>query len=123
MKKLYISCPMKGRTKENIAKSMYKLHKIAEIVFEQELEVIDTYIEDALDKTDAKNPAIHCLGESITKMAEADYFVGLGGCEGAFRGCAVESHAASAYHIERLMLPLWVVAPDAKEQILTETCA
>lgn len=40
MKKLFISCPMKGRTEENIRKSMEKMHKIAEAVFEQELEVI-----------------------------------------------------------------------------------
>ena len=46
MKKLFISCPMKGRTEENIRKSMEKMHKIAEIIFDQELEVIPTYIED-----------------------------------------------------------------------------
>ena len=46
MKKLFISCPMKGRTEENIRKSMEKMHKIAEIIFDQELEVIPTYIND-----------------------------------------------------------------------------
>ena len=40
MKKLFISCPMKGRTEENIRKSMEKMHKIAEEIFEQELQEI-----------------------------------------------------------------------------------
>lgn len=31
MKKLFISVPMKGRTEENIRKSIEKMHKIAEI--------------------------------------------------------------------------------------------
>lgn len=44
MKKLFISCPMKGRTEENISKSMDQMHKIAEIIFDQELEAIPTYI-------------------------------------------------------------------------------
>lgn len=35
MKKLFISCPMKGRTEENIRKTMDKMHKIAEAMFEQ----------------------------------------------------------------------------------------
>lgn len=43
MKKLFISCPMKGRTEENIKKSMDKMHKLAEIMFEQELEVIPQF--------------------------------------------------------------------------------
>ena len=46
MKKLFISCPMKGRTEENIRKSMEKMHKAAEAVFEEEFEVIPSYIED-----------------------------------------------------------------------------
>lgn len=34
LKKLFISCPMHGRTKEAIEKSMDKMHKIAEIYFD-----------------------------------------------------------------------------------------
>ena len=31
MKKLFISCPMKGRTEENIKNTMNRLHKLAEV--------------------------------------------------------------------------------------------
>ena len=40
MKKLFISVPMKGRTEENIRKSLEKMHKLAEIVFDEKLEVL-----------------------------------------------------------------------------------
>ena len=45
MKKLFISCPMKGRTNENIEISIEKMHKMAEIIFDQPLEVIDSFLK------------------------------------------------------------------------------
>lgn len=63
MKKLFISCPMKGRTEESIKRSMEKMHKLAEIIFDQELEVIPTYIED--NPPENTNQAIWYLGKSI----------------------------------------------------------
>lgn len=46
MKKLFISCPMKNRSEENIRMTFDRLHKIAEAVYGESLEVIPTYIED-----------------------------------------------------------------------------
>lgn len=96
MKKLFISCPMKGRTEENIRKSMKRMHKIAEIIFDQELEVIPTYIED--NPPDNNNQAIWYLGESIKKLAEADFFIGIEYTD-MFRGCSVERDVARQYGI------------------------
>lgn len=75
MKKLFISCPMKGRTEENIRKSMEKMHKLAEIIFDQKLEVIPTYIED--NPPESSNQGIWYLGKSIELLADADYFIGV----------------------------------------------
>lgn len=47
MKKLFISCPMKGRTEKAIKNSMNRLHSLAEIVIGEKLEAIDSYIENA----------------------------------------------------------------------------
>ena len=96
-KKLFISCPMRGRTEEAIRHDMDRMHKLAEIVFDQELEVIPTYIEDD-DIPETGNKAIWCLGESIKKMSEADYFIGVRWGEGA-RGCRVENEVTAAYNI------------------------
>lgn len=95
-KKLYISCPMAGRSEEAIRHDMDRMHKMAEIVFDQELEVIPTYVKH--DPPETGNKAIWCLGESIKKMSEADYFIGVRWAEGA-RGCRVENEVAAAYNI------------------------
>lgn len=46
MKKLFVSVPMKGRTEKEIKVSIQKMKKIAEIYEGEELELIDSYIED-----------------------------------------------------------------------------
>lgn len=111
MKKLFISCPMKGRAEEDIRNSMARMHKIAEAYFGQELEIIPTYIERR--PTVDCNPSIWCLGESIKKLAEADYFIGVGYCD-EFNGCMVEFDVARRYGIPFFTVGLEMM-PDALE--------
>lgn len=110
MKKLFISCPMKGRTEENIRKSMEKMHKLAEVVFDEELEVIPSYIED--NPPENSKQAVWYLGKSIQLMAEADYFIGIDYSE-YFRGCAIERTVARDYGIRSYNAEMVFVAPDA----------
>ena len=109
MKKLFVSVPMKNRTEENIRNSIEKMHKIAEIVFGEELEVIDSYNE--FDVPDCKNQAIRCLGKSIEKLAEADYFIGINYSE-IFKGCRLENQIAHEYGIKSFFVELGMF-PDA----------
>lgn len=102
MKKLFISCPMKGRTEENIRKSMEKMHKIAEEIFEQELEVIPSYIKDYPPKDSRE--AIWYLGESIKLMSQADYFIGPTLINDKYPGCLVEQEIAVRYEIPSYMI-------------------
>lgn len=111
MKKLFISCPMKGRTEENIRRSMDKMHKIAEIIFDQELEVIPTYIED--NPPENNNRAIWYLGKSIQLMSEADFFIGISDYTDYFRGCVEEGNIARAYGIKCTYVSIDEVMPDA----------
>ena len=96
MKKLFISCPMKDRTEAQIRGTMMQMHRIAEAVFGEELEVIQTYIPDP---PSGMNQALWCLGESIKMLSEADYFIGIYDEEKAYRGCAIENQAAKTYGI------------------------
>ena len=96
MKKLFISAPMKGRTEAQIRATMEQMHHIAEAVFGEELEVIQTYIPDP---PSGMNQALWCLGESIKMLSEADYFIGVYDEEKAYRGCAIENQAAKTYGI------------------------
>lgn len=113
-KKLFISCPMKGRTEENIKKSMDKMHKLAEIIFDQELEVIDTYIEVMPPNT---NLDIWCLGESLKKMAEADYFIGIN-CGRDWAGCELEGNVAHQYDITRTYIDIDQVISEEEYKVL-----
>lgn len=113
MKKLFISCPMKGRDEVDIRHSMNKMHKIAEIVFEQELEVIPTYVTHNPPKN--SNEGIWYLGESIKKLAKADYFIGIKEYSHNFHGCNHERNIAADYGIPSMYVRLEDLMPDAVE--------
>lgn len=100
MKKLFISVPMRNRTEYAIKASMEQMHKIAEAVFGEELEVIPTYFED--DPPENTNMALWYLGESIKKLSEADRII--------------ENLAAKNYNIPSYLVNVSYVAPDIIEQ-------
>lgn len=111
MKKLFISCPMKNRSEENIRMTFDRLHKIAEAVFSESLEVIPTYIEDNPPK--CKNEGLWYLGKSIELLARADYFIGICGDNAwLYNGCTVEANAAKFYGIPVYLVPTNFSAPD-----------
>lgn len=116
MKKLFISCPMKGRTEENIRKSMEKMHKMAEIIFDQELEVIPTYIED--NPPENSQRCVWYLGKSILLLSEADYFIGVEWND-VFRGCNIENEIARSYGIRSVNVSMHDLMPDTCEVIKT----
>lgn len=101
MKKLFVSVPMKGRTEEEIKESIQKMKKIAEIYEGEELELIDSYIEDNPPK-DSKE-AVWYLGESLKKLAQADVFIGI--CENYdWNGCYIERKTAERYGVKMHMI-------------------
>lgn len=92
MKKLFVSCPMRGRTNEAIARSIERMHVIAEAVLGEELEVLDSFRKD---DPEISNP-LKMLGKSIEIMSEADAFIGIS-YTGYWRGCDVEHDIAEKY--------------------------
>lgn len=115
MKKLYISCPMRGRTPEAIKASIEKMHKIAEATVGEELEIIPTYLEGA----EYKDRPIACLGESIKRMQEADYFIVTDNYH-EYRGTTIELGVARTYEIAMILCKEEFVAPDCMH---TPMCA
>lgn len=109
MKKLFVSVPMKGRTEEEIKASIQKMKKIAEIYEGEELELIDSYIEDNPPKNN--NEAVWYLGESLKKLAQADVFIGI--CESYdWSGCQIERETAEKYGIKAYAIPVRYVIDD-----------
>lgn len=109
MKKLFVSVPMKGRTEEEIKASIRKMKKIAEIYEGEELELIDSYIEDNPPKDN--NQAIWFLGESLKKLAKADVFIGIYE-HYDWSGCHVEFITAQEYGIKTYIIPAGYVIED-----------
>lgn len=118
MKKLFISCPMRGRAPEAIRKSVEKMHKIAEATVGEELEVIPSYIPDS----EYKDKPIACLGESIKRMQDADLFVCIDDTY-IFAGCELEKKIAFTYGIPFIVTQMEFVAPDVIEMRNTKICA
>lgn len=112
MKKLFVSVPMKGRTEEEIRTSIEKMKKIAEIYEGEELELIDSYIEDNPPKDN--NQAIWYLGESLKKLAFADVFVGIDD-SWAWNGCQTERDVAERYGLKRHIVPAISVIDNYRE--------
>lgn len=101
MKKLFVSVPMKGRTEKEIKESIQKMKKIAEIYEGEELELIDSYIEDNPPKSN--NQAVWYLEESLKKLAQADVFIGIRETYD-WNGCLIEKETASKYRIKSYLV-------------------
>jgi hypothetical protein len=98
MKKLFVSIPMKGRTEEEIKASIQKMKKIAEIYEGEELELIDSYIDE--EPTENCNRGVWFLAKSIDMLSEADVFIGIQECYD-WKGCWIENGVAEKYDIKR----------------------
>ena len=94
MKKLFISQPMRDKTDEEILAVRMKAKAEVEKIFNEEVEVIDSFFQGA--PHDAK--PLWFLGKSLQLLSTADiaYFA-----EGwhAYRGCRIEYTCASEYGI------------------------
>lgn len=103
MKKLFVSVPMKGRTETEIKDSIQKMKKIAEAYEGEELELIDSYVEDNPPK-DNHQPVWY-LGKSLEKLSEADIFIGIED-DYNWSGCYIEGIAAHRYGIKEYHVPV-----------------
>lgn len=99
MKKLFVSVPMKYRTEEEIRKSIKKMKAIAEAITGEELELIDSYVED--NPPQDSQQAIWYLSKSIEKLATADVFICITD-HYDWDGCTIESEIAMRYGIDRI---------------------
>lgn len=118
MEKLFISCPMRGRTEEQIRNSMDQMHKIAEAIFDEKFEVIDTLIADNAPACNRKQ--LWYLGKSIEMLSQADAFIGVYDDQKGFDGCIVENYTAKLYGIPQYLVNLSYVAPDVIERRLID---
>ena len=111
--KLFVSCPMNGLTDEMIKANREKMHKIAEIVFDKKLEVIQTYISE--DPPEGAMTPMWCLGRSIQMMSEADYYIGVNAfydCD--YSGCDIENNVAHNYGLRTYFVDVHILSLPKK---------
>ena len=94
MKKLFISQPMKGKTNEEIRKEREDAILCAKAMAGDEIEVIDSFFENA--PTEAT--PLWYLGESLKLLSTADVAYFATGWKNA-RGCKIEHICAQQYGI------------------------
>lgn len=97
--KVFISQPMKGKTKEEIFKERDKAVESIKAKVSEPIEIIDNFLDDA--PKDAN--ALWYLGESIKRLSTAELAYFCKGFEEA-RGCKIEYECALAYQIETVIL-------------------
>ena len=115
MKKLFISIPMKGRTKESINKSIERMHKYAELIMDEPLEVIESYIAEEPPKDVYEQ--IWYLGSSIKCMSGADVVacVDYFDDDYVYTGCTIEKYIARCYGVKTILVPVEYACPDIVE--------
>lgn len=93
--KLFISQPMRGKTKEEILAVREKAIASAKKHFGEKVEVIDSYFESA----PADATPLWYLGKSLQLLSTADVAYFAEGWEEA-RGCRIENTCAIEYGID-----------------------
>lgn len=100
MKKVFISVPMKNRTKENIEKSIEKIKQYAKIVIDDEIEFVNTIVEEKAPYN-IKKEAIWYLCKSLEILSGCDILMSpTRDSWYSFTGCDIERKVAESYGIE-----------------------
>ena len=97
MKKLFISQPMKGKTNVEIKKEREEAIRCAKEMMSDEVEVIDSFFENA----PAEAKPLWYLGESLKLLSTADVVFFATGWKNA-RGCKIEHTCAQQYGINTI---------------------
>lgn len=85
--KIFVSLPMRDKFEDEIRKEQQRLVELAGEYLNSPVQLIDTYQEGT---------PLECLGESIKRMAKADYVLFKDNWEDA-RGCKIEMACALKY--------------------------
>lgn len=116
MTKIYISMPMRGRTDENIKKSFDKMEKLARILLDDDVVVVNPFAPKSKKSDDIPiRHDVQALGESISLMSLADHAFFVDDCYD-YRGCIIEKDVCRAYDIPWDSFGLEYICPDVAER-------
>ena len=117
--KLFISQPMQGKSIEEIFAEREEAAKKATSLVKRDMEVIDSYIQDA---PEGAKP-LWFLGKSLELMADADVVYFAEGWQKA-RGCQLEYECARAYADDDFVYyehePRWIPCSERMPEMYEE---
>lgn len=97
MKKVFVSIPLKGRSKEQIQDSLDKIKGAVEGLLEGDVEILHQDVEDLPDfDKDNEEDSLEFLGKDLELMAGADYFATIE-CNWDYRHCSLEEDIFRRY--------------------------
>ena len=98
-RKLFISQPMRDKTKQEILNERQALIDLATVKLNGEVfEVIDSYITDFPEDEPIKHTSVWYLGMSLVKLSEADFVIFGDGWQDT-PGCLLEHKTCELYNI------------------------
>ena len=97
MKKVFVSIPLRGRSKEDIQTSLDKIKEAVEGLLDEKVELLHQEPKDIpdFDKDDAKE-SLKFLSKDLDLMSEADYFATIED-NWNFRHCTLEEDIFRKY--------------------------
>ena len=116
MEKLFISCPMRARTAEQIHATMDQMHKIRLGHFLNGFTKIPQTVIGIF-----RRGSLKVSRDDLQFFAEnslGDCFIGIFDDQKAYDGCIIENHVAKLYGVPQYLVNIAYVAPDILEQRL-----
>ena len=126
MKKVFVSIPLKGRSKEDIQKSLDRIEDAVKGLLDKDVEILHQDLEKLPDfdkGEDAFEDNLEFLAEDLKLMADADYFATVDN-NYDFRHCYLEEEIFRKYiavnwqekanHI--MAFSLNIIAPDVAKK-------
>ena len=112
MTKIYISMPMRGRTDENIQKSFDKVEKLARILLDDDVVVVNPFKphQAKSDKIPIRHD-VQALADSISLLSLADHAFFVSEYY-SYPGCTIERDVCSFYNIPWDMFETKHICPD-----------
>ena len=126
MKKVFVSIPLKGRSKEDIQASLDKIKDAVKGLFDKEVEILHQDVKDLPDfekGEDGYEENLAFLAKDIELMAEADYLATIDCCYD-YRHCFIEKEIFERYHAKSfeeqqdsvMKFSLNIIAPDVAKK-------
>lgn len=98
MRKIFISCPMKNRKKEEIENTIELMKDTAKKELGNEVEFINTIVQDK-PPYETNNQAIWYLGKSIEILSQCQVIICLKDIDN-YNGCFIEKEIAKRYGLQ-----------------------